>query len=153
MLKHSFLHIPTIGYKTESDLWSRNILNLKELSKVRNKRVIYDSAKESLYKLLEEDIGFFYKGLPTKEQWRVFKEFQHSVAYIDIETTGMSYNRDIITTIALYDGQNIFYYVHGKNLNDFKRDILNYKLIVTYNGKAFDIPYIENYFDISISHV
>ena len=64
----------------------------------------------------------------------------------------MSYN-DIITTIALFDGKNIRYYVHGKNLNDFKKDILNYKVIVTYNGKNFDIPMIENYFNISISLV
>jgi len=56
-----------------------------------------------------------------------------------------------ITTIALYDGQKIKTYVNGQNLDDFIEDIEQYKVIVTYNGKSFDIPFIESFFNIRLN--
>ena len=76
--------------------------------------------------------------------WRLFADFRYNIAYVDIETTGL-YDPDI-TTIALYDGHNIKHYINGQNLDQFADDILAYKLLVTYNGKTFDIPIIENFF-------
>ena len=49
-----------------------------------------------------------------------------------------------ITTIALYDGQQIRHYVHGENLGQFGRDIGDYELLVTYSGKCFDLPFIRS---------
>ena len=57
-----------------------------------------------------------------------------------------------ITTIALYDGESIQTYVQGQNLEDFIEDIQKYKVIVSYNGKSFDIPFIEHYFNIRLDH-
>jgi len=34
-------------------------------------------------------------------------------------------------------------YINGQNLNDFLDDIKKYKIIVTYNIKTFDVPFIE----------
>jgi len=79
----------------------------------------------------------------------LFDDFRHSIAYIDIETTGL-YDPDI-TTIALYDGYEIKYYVNGQNLFQFADDISKYKLLVSYNGKTFDIPIIESFFDIKLN--
>ncbi len=59
---------------------------------------------------------------------------------------------DITTTIALYDGERLFHHVNGTNLHDLVHDIQQYKVIVSYNGKTFDIPFIERYFGISIPH-
>ena len=42
--------------------------------------------------------------------------------------------------------------MQGQNLNDFIEDIQKYKVIVSYNGKSFDIPFIENYFNIRLDH-
>ena len=42
--------------------------------------------------------------------------------------------------------------MHGRNLEDFTRDVQKYKVLVTYNGKSFDIPFIEHYFGITLSH-
>ncbi len=54
-----------------------------------------------------------------------------------------------IATIALYDGNRIKYYINGKNLGDFPTDIKQYKIIVSFNGKTFDVPVIESYFGIT----
>ena len=82
----------------------------------------------------------------------MFPEFRDSIAYLDIETTGLDRYFNRITTIALYAGRSIFTYVHGQNLNDFVEDIQKYKIIVSYNGRSFDVPFIENYFKIRLNH-
>lgn len=93
---------------------------------------------------------YFCRKLPRAEQWRVFPEFSHSVAYLDIETSGAP-DDNYITTIAMYDGHSLFHYVTGDNLTDFVDDIRRYNIIVTYNGSCFDIPFIENSFGIKLT--
>jgi hypothetical protein len=90
--------------------------------------------------------------LPANQCWRLFPEFRESTVYLDIETTGLDRYYNTITTIALYDGQSIKTYVQGQNLEDFIEDIQKYKVIVSYNGKSFDIPFIEHYFNIRLDH-
>ena len=91
--------------------------------------------------------------MPSKQFWRFFPEFRESTAYLDIETTGLDSWGNTITTIALYDGKSIFTYVQGQNLEDFKRDIKRYKVLITYNGRCFDVPFLENYFRIKLNQV
>lgn len=158
MLHHSFSHIPSVGVSTEGKIWNSGVGSMDEflesppsfLSKYKSKKLA-EHIQLSKEKILAKDARYFYDNLPSKEHWRIFKEFQDSTVYLDIETTGLSPG-DIITTIALYDGKNIKYYINGKNLNDFKNDIKEYSTIVSYNGKTFDVPFIENYFGINISH-
>jgi len=95
---------------------------------------------------------YFEESLPSNLHWRMFPEFRDSIVYLDIETTGLDSWGNDITSIALYDGKSISYYVNGQNLDDFTNDIQRYKVIVTYNGKSFDIPFIESYFGISLPH-
>ena len=40
--------------------------------------------------------------------------------------------------------------MQGQNLDDFIEDIQKYKVIVSYNGKSFDIPFIEHHFNIRL---
>jgi len=157
MLNYSFLHIPSIGQKTESKIWKNGIRTTEEFiesqiksipTKTRDKIISHINTSTSK----AEDPHHYYDNLPSSEQWRIFERFQKNTAYIDIETTGLSTYRDEITTIALYDGENIKHYVNGINLDDFEDDIFQYKVIVTYNGKTFDIPFIENFFNIEIPH-
>lgn len=159
MLKQSFCHINSIGSTTEMKLWSNNIrdwdaLNTAPeipLSKAKIEFLIKE-LNESAIQLKNNNPIYFAQGLPSNQHWRIFNNFKSSAAYLDIETTGLTASTDIITTIAIYDGKEIKTYVNGKNLHDFKKDINNYKLLVTYNGKCFDIPFIEQYFNISLDH-
>jgi uncharacterized protein YprB with RNaseH-like and TPR domain len=57
------------------------------------------------------------------------------------------------TTIAVYDGTSIFTYVQGQNLDQFKEDIQKYKVLVTYNGKCFDVPFLQSSFGIKVNQV
>lgn len=159
MLHISFLHIPSIGESTEKQIWNSGIRTVDdflesppEFLSLNKRRKIEDHIHLSKDKIRSKDARYFYDNLPSREHWRIFKEYKDTTAYIDIETTGLGSPEDIITTIALYDGKKINYYINGKNLTDFKKDIQKYKVIVTYNGKTFDVPFIERYFGISIPH-
>lgn len=157
MLNNSFSHIPSVGPTTERRIWSSGVRTMDdflnfppEFLSLNKQKKIVGHIRLSKEKIRSKDAHYFCNNLPSREHWRIFKEYQDTTAYIDIETTGLGAPGDIITTIALYNGKNINYYINGKNLNDFKKDIQKYEVIVTYNGKTFDIPFIESYFGISI---
>ncbi len=159
MLTNTFCHIPSVGLRTELKLWEAGIRSWELFLEMDGAvaagprgSLILDHVHRSQEALVEGDIPFFTTAMPSGEHWRVFPEFRNRTAYLDIETTGleMSGVDDGITTIALYDGSRIRQYVRGENLRDFADDISAYDLLVTYNGKCFDIPFIEQYFRIKL---
>lgn len=109
--------------------------------------------EESVRRLEAKDSHFFARRLPSGELWRLFPEFRFSAAYLDIETTGMWAGRNHVTTIALYDGREIRTYVHGDNLWEFAQDITGYKLLITYNGRCFDLPFIRESMGLCLDQV
>jgi len=159
MLKNTFCHIPGIGAASEYRLWSAGIHTwdgLLEKDTIRLSRIgikqVTDYIKQSVIHLENHNPNYFTALLPSNQHWRLFSDFKHSIAYLDIETTGLGEPDDYITTIALYDGETLSYYVKGNNLDDFEEDIEKYKVIVTYNGKCFDVPFIKNYLNIKMDH-
>jgi uncharacterized protein YprB with RNaseH-like and TPR domain len=159
MLKNTFIHIPGIGAVTEQRLWNSGVTNwdiafdntIVPISPGR-KITVTNGIEESRHHLDKNNPAFFADQLPSNQSWRLFPEFRESTVYLDIETTGLEREYNDITTIALYDGVTIQTYVHGQNLNDFIGDIQKYNVIVSYNGKSFDVPFIENYFGIQLNH-
>ena len=159
MLKHGFLHIPTVGEKTEHRIWDSGIKTLNEFlikppkfMSSKKHETLKNHIIQSKKKIEDRDALYFYNNLQSKEHWRLFGDFLKTCAYVDIETTGLAPPWDIITTIALYDGKEIKHYINGKNLHEFKKDIKQYEVIVTYNGKSFDVPFIESCLKTKIPH-
>jgi len=152
MLRNTFCHIPHVGTLTERRLWSAGIRDWDAfraaagppLSPART-RLVARHLEESASHLENENPAYFYERLAAKEHWRLFGEFRRSAAYLDIETTGLGGPGDHVTTIALYDGRSVHTYVHGRNLDDFADDVRNCRLLVTYNGKQFDLPFLRNF--------
>ncbi len=108
--------------------------------------------KESHQHFESGNPNYFSERMPANLHWRFFPEFRDSMVYLDIETTGLKMWGFEITTISLYDGESIYYYIKGQNLDDFLDRIKKYKVIVTYNGKSFDVPFIESHFGITLNH-
>lgn len=158
MLINTFIHIPSVGSTTERRIWDAGITthdaflaSPPSFISTGKRRKMNEWIHISKATIQNQNPDYFYANLPSKEHWRLFKDYQNSIAYIDIETTGMGSLAEI-TTIALYDGKRIRYYINGKNLDDFPADLQKYKVIVSYNGKTFDVPVIESYFGIKLSH-
>ncbi|MDT8379916.1 MAG: ribonuclease H-like domain-containing protein [Desulfotignum sp.] len=159
MLTNSFIHIPGVGAVTEKRLWTAGLLDWHQVGSagscdIPDKSLIRIAAcmAESCEHLDKNNPAYFSDHLPAGEHWRFFPQFRQTTAFIDIETTGMDVFGNEITTIALYDGESIKYYVQGQNLDAFMDDIEQYNVIVTYNGKTFDVPFIEKYFGIRMGH-
>lgn len=159
MLTSTFCHIPGVGRRREERMWEDGIRSWDdclemELAPIFGKRA--HDAENHLYEsqeaLRQLDARFFGRSIPQSEHWRMFPEFRSRIAYLDIETTGLGSDLSHITTAVLFDGTRLRHYVHGENLRDLQDDIFDYDVLVTYNGKCFDIPFIENYFMIKLPH-
>ncbi len=155
MLRNTFCHIRGIGPRTERHLWRSGIERWEAAQGAQalplppaKAEAVRRGAEESVARLAERDAAHFAARLPADQQWRMLPEFLDSVAYLDIETTGMGGPDDYITAIGLYDGARIRHYVQGQNLFDFRDHIFDYRLLVTYNGKCFDLPFIRSYFGL-----
>ncbi len=158
MLKNTFIHVPGIGVRSEQKIWSSGVHCWEDLDRgdpcltVRiGKERLKRSIGESIEHLSNLNPEYFKNRLPSNHHWRVFPEFRQSIAYLDIETTGLDPSFNEITTIAVYDGTSIFTYVQGQNLQRFKEDIQGYKVLVTYNGKCFDIPFLQSSYGIKLN--
>ena len=160
MLTRTFQHIPGIGARTEEALWKGGLREWQDLDLPENLTVPARRLKslapqivESRRRMACQDLKYFEALLPSGLMWRLFPEVRERAVYLDIETTGMDRDYASVTTIALYDGHRVSTFVHGQNLEDFPKAIREYSAIITYNGKCFDVPFIERYFGISMDQV
>jgi len=82
------------------------------------------------------------------EKYSDFDEFKQNVAFVDIETTGLSKERNIITVLGIHNTKpNIF--VHGINLEDSVKELEKAKYLITFNGNRFDLPFIHKHLPFS----
>ena len=155
MLQNSFIFLNGIGPRKEQSLWEKGVLTWSDFRKEPRIRGISEEYKMRMdceLALADEryqsnDSSYFAVRLPTKEQWRCIGDFRESVAFLDIETTGISY-RSPITVVGIYDGVRMHTLVRGQSLT---RSNLNgilsaATMIVTFNGLSFDLPMIESQF-------
>ncbi|MFQ5553606.1 MAG: ribonuclease H-like domain-containing protein, partial [Thermoplasmata archaeon] len=149
----TFVHVPGIGYATERKLWEGGMESweayledpeIVRLGPVRGAR-LEEGLQRSQERLTEGDHRFFTRSLPRREFWRTYPEFRDSVAYVDIETTGLESEGDEITLIGLFDGEEIRYFYEA-SLGDFPAVVRAYKLLITFNGSTFDLPFLKRTF-------
>ena len=160
MLKNTFCHLPGIGVSSEKRVWASGVLSWDDFFQAtpgtlpfgrKKAETVRENIQQSLSCLDRREAGYFADSMPAGQSWRLFPEFRDSIAYLDIETTGMGGSGDYITAIALYDGRSISYYVHGRNMSAFSEDIQRYKVVVTYNGKCFDLPFIRGHLGVDMN--
>jgi uncharacterized protein len=157
VLEQTFCHIPSISLKTEQRFWDAGLRSWDQceapppgLLSRKKQMTINEHLAQSKSHLNNSNPSYFSDLLPASEQWRLFARFRNTTAFLDIETTGLGGPGDHITTIVLYDGRSVRHYVHGQNLNDFPAAVAAYSLLVTFNGKCFDVPFIERSFGIKL---
>lgn len=154
MLKNTFLHIPGIGASSERRIWESGILTWDDSMRLplpplkKTVHLFKERIEESLRQLESGRPGYFTDLLPSREHWRLFGEFRKTAVFLDVETNGYMGPRGYITAVSLYDGRSVRYYIRGENLDGFREEISRYDLVVTYNGRCFDIPFIESHLGI-----
>ncbi len=154
ILQSTYVHIPSIGKTVEKKIWSTGIFTWNEFINqyddvplsLNKKKTILNGIERSMDCLDCGDHRFFSTNLPRSEHWRAFYDFSDSVAYVDIETTGLSPNRNHITVIGVYNGKDTKFFIKDDNLEEIVTELNKYKYLVTFNGSRFDLPFIKSEF-------
>ncbi len=154
MLRQTFLHVPGIGYRTEERLWAAGITSWEDVGRPETASAmprhllprLEDAVQESQEALRRGRYRYFAERLPSREHWRTWPEFRGAVGYLDIETTGLDIGRDAVTVVGLYDGRRKRSFVKGDNLEDLPRALEDVRLLVTFNGARFDVPFLRRAF-------
>jgi len=140
MLRHTYLHVPGVGEKRERDLWLRGFTDWEAF------RLGHPSGAWRELILMHLDAERAARELPRREAWRLAKEFPGCTLFLDIETTGLSFEGDSVTCVGVSDGTMTRAYVRGRDLASFPEALEGIELLVTYNGSSFDIPILRNAF-------
>jgi uncharacterized protein YprB with RNaseH-like and TPR domain len=156
LIDECFIHLEGIGEKTSEKLkelgfmnWQQCMDNTGSLPFNGNKREkfirnILDSQKA----VEESDIAYLVANYPTREHWRVLAEFFHEATWFDIETTGISWYDNHATVISAYMDGKLLDFKYGENLDDFLELVDRSRLLVSFNGSGYDIPFLEQTYHI-----
>lgn len=157
MLRNTFLHIPGVGKKTEKKLWKNKIRNWGDFFQRSNKVNISSNKRSKISNYLEKsikccnnkDYSFLIDNFPSKIHWRTYRELKEKgeCCFLDIETTGLNKSKNKLTVVGIYNGRKSRSFIRGENLNAFPKVIKDYDLVVSFNGKRFDVPFLEEKFD------
>lgn len=161
MLQNSFIHIPGVGEVTERKIWEKGLMTWDDFLDNHHESGLGIQKRQAISKYLilskeafsSYDQCFFVDCFPSKENWRLFDEFKDYLVYLDIETTGLSAGYDEITLIGLYNGKEEKVFISGQNLKEFAQEISKYKVIVTFNGARFDLPFIKQALNIHLPQI
>ncbi len=151
MLRSTFLHLPGIGPATEAALWREGIRDWAELAHAlpergggpysRERVAIELAASERA--LAEGDPAWFGRRLPEAEHWRLYSRFPDRVAFLDIETTGLSPYAGIVTVVTVHGGGSTRSFIAGEDLEELPAYLRRFPILATFNGRHFDVPFLE----------
>ena len=157
MIQNSFVLLEKISATKEQQLWGQGLkdwsdfLRTKQIKGIsKEKKYYYDRQLwEALKKLQEEDTLYFKSKFPAKEMWRLYDYFHDQCAFLDIEIDSLG--KIILVGISNYYQTASF--VQGFNLdqNALEQQLQKYKVLVTFNGAAFDLPKLQKQLGISIA--
>lgn len=151
MLRATFQHFSGVGPVTEAELWQAGLRDWQDLITPTpdfrlGKRALARLAQEvaaSERALAERDAGWFGRRLPVREHWRLYPEFREETAFLDIETTGLSPYEGIVTVVGVHGAGGTRSFVAGEDLEELPAYLRRFKVLVTFNGSRFDVPFLE----------
>ncbi len=154
-LENSFILFPGIGEKTEKKLWKDNITHwdhLEDSSKYSDK--IHEHREKARKNLEVGNETFFKDKMPNKSLWRGYENFRENVTFFDIETTGLKPERNKTTTVSFYRNGESKTLIRGQDLTKEKleQEFFESSMMVSFNGKRFDQPFLEKSFDVDIQN-
>lgn len=162
MLEHTFRHLKGIGAKKERELWNSGIVSWDDFDSKQERQLLLFEDREnnilssSRQALKQKQIDFFANSLPREEYYRIALNFPEKTLFLDIETTGLSRYYDRITIIGASIENDYKVYIQGGYLTPLKELISEAKIIVTFNGSLFDIPFLRQEFpdlQIPLTHI
>ena len=152
-VQNSFIAARGVGEATERRLWQDGVTHWDEFDGTG--RGIGDATAENIHQFIADartalDDGntrFFGDVLPNNAMWRLYENVADDVAFFDIETTGFSKRTSDVTTVSVHRNGDTTTLVRGDDLTSERlADALDASLLVSFNGKRFDAPFLEHNF-------
>jgi uncharacterized protein YprB with RNaseH-like and TPR domain len=160
-IENSFIPVHGVGETTEQRLWEQGITHWEAF----DGDAVGDTTADRIAEFIDiardhldrGDPRFFRDAFPAGSHWRLYENFREDACFVDIETTGLSKHRNRVTVVGLHRGGDTRTLVRGRDLSaeTLRRELRASKLLVTFNGKRFDVPFLEESFgiDIDLPHV
>ena len=106
--------------------------------------------KQAQAALKDDNSSYFSSKLPAKETWRLYNYFKDQTGYLDIEinSTGK------VILVGIHDGNNnTNFFIRGANLELplLEKELQKYKLLITFNGAAFDLPKLKKQLNLQLT--
>jgi uncharacterized protein YprB with RNaseH-like and TPR domain len=151
MLRATFLHLPELGPSEESRLWQLGIRDWETLARRRPEMGFSEAGHAGLARTLaasqraleEADVAWFASRFPPTELWRLYPAFREQTAFLDIETTSLSPHEGIVTVVAVHGGGTTRSFIADEDLEELPAWLARFKLLVTFNGRYFDVPFLQ----------
>jgi uncharacterized protein YprB with RNaseH-like and TPR domain len=103
--------------------------------------------KIEVSKLLEDfEKKFQHFNLSEKEKWQLCLYFPSHLLFVDIETEGLSKERNDITLIGIYKENKYYPFIKDFNLEKALKFLSSTPIWITFGGENFDIPFIKKTF-------
>jgi uncharacterized protein YprB with RNaseH-like and TPR domain len=154
-LENTYIAVDGVGETTERNLWERGARTWSEFDPSLCGSTTADRIESFIDtarpRLDSGDSDFFAQQLPSSERWRLYENFRDEACFFDIETTGLDHSRNEVTCVSFHQGGDTETLVSGDDLTrENLRALLDSPLLVTFNGASFDVPFLEESFDLSI---
>ena len=152
MIRNSFIFLERVTAARERKIWQQGILTWDDFLRADRVNGIPAAAKryydrkivEARKQLYLENSSYFTSLMPQTEHWRIHDLFKEDAVYLDIETDGLSDNCDV-TVVGLFDGYDTKTMIRRVNLDWqlLRKELGRHKMIVTFNGSVFDLPFMK----------
>ena len=155
-VENSFIPVRGVGETTERKLWRRGVTTWDDFDGTVPGPASADDVHEFITTaqdhLDDGDARFFADAFPSGSHWRLYENFREETCFLDIETTGLSEYRDDVTVVSCHRGGETKTFVRGRDLHAdrLQRELGDASLLVTFNGKRFDVPFLEESFDLTV---
>ena len=155
-VENSFIGVTGVGEKTEQGLWEEGVTHWDDFYEdavgPKTAERVAAFIDEGRDRLADEDVAYFEEAFPSAENWRLWENFAERACCFDIETTGLDQRHHVVTTVSFYRDGDVETLVRGDDLTaDALRGMVeDAGLLVTFNGKRFDVPFLEACFDVDL---
>jgi uncharacterized protein YprB with RNaseH-like and TPR domain len=155
-IENSFIPVRGVGETTERTLWEAGVTHWDEFDESvvgpttgERIRSFIDTARS---RLDEGDACYFRETFPNGEHWRCYENFRSETCFLDIETTGLDRRRHDVTVVSCHRGGETTTLVADRDLTAerLRRRLDGANLLVTFNGKRFDVPFLEESFGVGV---
>ncbi|WP_311171715.1 ribonuclease H-like domain-containing protein [Halobellus ordinarius] len=157
-IENSFVPARGIGERRERSLWESGILTWEEFDPTRaplgekTGERVESFVAEALERLDDGDARYFGERFPASESWRLYENFRSDALFFDIETTGLDAHSADVTTVSFTQNGETTTLIRGEDLtvDALREQFRGAPLVVSFNGKQFDVPFLEESFELSV---